>query len=131
MQAKVYYADTDAGGVVYYANYLRWMEMGRCELIERLGITVQELAARGVLFAVAHVEIDYLVSAVLGDVVAIETDVERVRRVRFMLQQRVVRVTDGQLLATAKLTMACVNPQGKLIALPDEVRGSLIACVPE
>ena len=58
--------------LLYYANYLRWMEMGRCELIEGMGMTVQQLASQGVLFAVAHVEIDYIVSAVLGDVVEIE-----------------------------------------------------------
>ncbi len=125
VRVKVYYADTDAGGVVYYANYLRWMEMGRCELIEGMGMTVQQLASQGVLFAVAHVEIDYIVSAVLGDVVEIETEVRRVRRVRFMLQQRAVRVADGKLLATASLTLASVDSTGKLIALPQPVRDAL------
>ena len=130
MQVTVYYCDTDAGGVVYYANYLRWMEMGRCELIERFGMSVADFAASGVLFAVARVEIDYRVSAVLGDVVNIETDVERVQRVRFLLNQRAIRAADGQLLASAKLTIACVSPQGKLIALPEPLRDALRQAIP-
>jgi len=126
VQVKVYYADTDAGGVVYYANYLRWFEMGRCEWIGQFGMSVEQFAADGVLFAVARVEIDYLMSARLGDGVKIETAVERVRRVRFVLNQRAVRATDGEILAAAQLTMACISPQGKLLALPDALRTALL-----
>lgn len=125
MKTKVYYADTDAGGVVYYANYLRWLEMARSELLEALGMSVVEYAKQGFVFAVARVEIDYRVPAVLGDAVEIETTVERVRRVRFTLDQRVVRSPDGQELVKAKVTVACVNPQGKLIALPEDLAEAL------
>jgi len=125
MKAKVYYADTDAGGVVYYANYLRWLEMARCDLVEGLGMSVAEYAERGFIFAVARVEIDYRVSAVLGDIVEIETVVERVRHVRFTLKQRVVRSADGEELVSAKVLLACVNPQGKVIALPEKLAAAL------
>jgi acyl-CoA thioester hydrolase len=125
MKIKVYYADTDAGGVVYYANYLRWLEMARCELLEDMGTSVVEYVARGFVFAVARVEIDYRVPAVLGDEVEIETLVERVRRVRFVLDQRAVRSADGEELVRAKVTVACVSPQGKLIALPDDLAEAL------
>ncbi len=125
MKTKVYYADTDAGGVVYYANYLRWLEMARCELIEALGMSVAEYVEQGFVFAVARVEIDYRVAAVLGDQVEIETLVERVRRVRFTLDQRVVRSSDDVELVRAKVTVACVSPQGKLIALPDDLAEAL------
>ena len=129
MKTKVYYADTDAGGVVYYANYLRWLEMARCDLVEGLGMSVAEYAEQGFIFAVARVEIDYRVSAVLGDIVEIETSVERVRHVRFTLRQRVVRSADGEELVSAKVLLACVNPQGKVIALPDELAAALRAMV--
>jgi len=125
MKAKVYYADTDAGGVVYYANYLRWLEMARCELLESLGMSVAEYAKRDIFFAVARVEIDYRLPAVLGDVVEIETIVERVRHVRFTLGQRVVRSADGEELVSAKVILACVNKTGKVIALPDELATAL------
>lgn len=125
MKTKVYYADTDAGGVVYYANYLRWLEMARCEWLETLGMSVADYAKQGFVFAVARVEIDYRVPAVLGDAVEIQTAVERVRRVRFSMDQRVVRSADGEELARAKVTVACVNPQGKLIALPESLAEAL------
>ncbi|MBC8871986.1 MAG: YbgC/FadM family acyl-CoA thioesterase [Planctomycetes bacterium] len=125
MKTKVYYADTDAGGVVYYANYLRWLEMARCDLVEGLGMSVAEYAEQGFIFAVARVEIDYRVSAVLGDIVEIETVVERVRHVRFTLRQRVVRSVDGEELVSARVLLACVNPQGKVIALPEELAAAL------
>ena len=76
MKTRVYYADTDAGGVVYYANYLRWLEMARFEYLERLGQSVTEYARQGYAFAVAHLEIDYLAPAVLGEEIEVETNVE-------------------------------------------------------
>lgn len=125
MKAKVYYADTDAGGVVYYANYLRWLEMARCELLEGLGMSVAEYAKQGIVFAVARVEIDYRLSAVLGDAIEIETVVERVRHVRFTLRQRVMRSADGQELVTARVMLACVNAEGKVTTLPEELAAAL------
>ena len=127
VKTRAYYADTDAGGVVYYANYLRWMEMARFELLEQLGLSLTEYARRGFVFAVAHLEIDYLTPTLLGDEVEIETQVENVRRVRFMMKQTVRRCADGQELAVATMTLACVSPQGKLTALPDELASALLA----
>lgn len=125
MKTKVYYADTDAGGVVYYANYLRWMEMARSELVEGLTISVADYARRGIIFAVIRVEIDYRAPAVLGDEVEIKTVVERVRRVRFGVKQQVVRCPEGTELALANITLACVDPQAKAIAIPEELAAKL------
>ena len=121
MKTRAYYADTDAGGVVYYANYLRWLEMARYEFLEQFGTPLTEYVRQGCIFAVARLEIDYLTPTVLGDEVEVETQVERVRRVRFMLKQNVKRCADGQDLAKARLTLACLSPQGKLTALPDDL----------
>lgn len=125
MQLAVYYADTDAGGVVYYANYLRWLEIGRTEYLAARGLSVAEYARCGLVFSVVRVEIDYLSPAVLGDVVQIETTVERVRRVRFTVAQRVWRPADGIDLARASVTVACLGPQGKPLPLPPELRAAL------
>jgi acyl-CoA thioester hydrolase len=125
VKTKVYYADTDAGGVVYYANYLRWMEMARCELLEDLGTSVAAYAEQGYVFAVARVEIDYRMPALLGDEVEIVTTVQQVRRVRFTVQQRVVRCADGEELATALVMVACVDPRGRVTALPDALAAAL------
>jgi acyl-CoA thioester hydrolase len=125
VKTKVCYADTDAGGVVYYANYLRWMEMARCDLLEELGTSVAEHARQGHVFAVSRVEIDYLEPALLGDQVEVETAVLQVRRVRFALRQRVVRSVDSARLAVAKVDLACVDGQGKIKALPKILAAAL------
>ena len=121
MKTKVYYGDTDAGGVVYYANYLRWMEMARSDWLDDLGISVVEYARRGILFVVARVEIDYRVPAVLVDEVEIETAIERVRHVRFTVGQRVVRCADGKELTRARITVACLDSKAKIRPLPEEL----------
>jgi acyl-CoA thioester hydrolase len=127
---KVYYADTDAGGVVYYANYLRWFEMDRSEFLEERDVSVAEYARQGYLFAVAHLEIDYLVSAVLGDKLEIRTEIERVRHVRFFVRQSVVRCSDGELLASARLSLACLTPEGKITAMPKSLAKTLKSAIP-
>jgi tol-pal system-associated acyl-CoA thioesterase len=125
MKTKVYYADTDAGGVVYYGNYLRWLEMGRSELVESFGMSVAGFADHEILFAVVRIEVDYRVPAVLGDEVEIKTIVERVRKVRFTLQQRVVRCADGEELVAAKVTVACIGPPRRVVALPTDLAAAL------
>ena len=125
MKVTVYYADTDAGGVVYYANYLRWLEMARVELINSFGSSVAAYAESGFTFAVAHVDIDYRASAVLGDEVEVESAVEEVRRVRFTLRHRLVRAADHTHLTDARVTCACVDASGKVCALPAELAQAL------
>ncbi len=125
MKTKVYYADTDAGGVVYYANYLRWLEMARSDWLEETGISVAQYVERGVLFAVVRVEIDYHVPAVLGNEIEVTVVAQQVRRVRFTLLQDVIRSSDGTKLAAAKITVACLTPEGKITSVPAELAQTL------
>jgi acyl-CoA thioester hydrolase len=118
MKTKVYYADTDAGGVVYYANYLRWFEMARADWLEHSGTSLADFAQQGILFAVVRAEIDYHAPAVLGDAVEVTVLPLHRRRVRFTLEQNVVRCRDGAKLVSAKITIACLTTQGKLIPVP-------------
>jgi len=83
VKTKVYYADTDAGGVVYYANYLRWLEMARCDWLESMGTSAVEFARQGDIFAVANLEIAYRQPAVLGDEIRVTVTPVKVRHVRF------------------------------------------------
>lgn len=118
MKTTVYYADTDAGGVVYYANYLRWLEMARSDWLASSGISITDYVAQGVIFAIRRVEIDYRIPAVLGDEVEVTVEPLEVRRVRFVLRQQVIRIGDGQILASANVTCACLTPEGKITAVP-------------
>jgi acyl-CoA thioester hydrolase len=130
VKTKVYYADTDAGGVVYYANYLRWLEMARADWLEETGMSLAEYVRHGVVFAVARVEIDYHISAVLGDEVEVITTPAHVRRVRFVLNQNIYRCADREKLTSAKVTIACLSPEGRIIALPEHLATQLTQRLP-
>ena len=88
---RVYYEDTDAGGVVYYANYLRFAERARTEALRACGIEQRALAGEGFLFVVRRVEIDYLAPSKLDDVLTVETSLQRTTKVRMSMQQRLSR----------------------------------------
>jgi len=113
---KVYYEDTDAGGVVYYANYLRFMERARTEYLAELGVSVAELHNAGQLLVVTHIDIDYRRPAHLGEVLDVTTELEEAKTVRVVLRQRVSR--QGTELVDARVTFACVDRDGKPQRLP-------------
>ncbi|MBU1085890.1 MAG: acyl-CoA thioesterase [Candidatus Omnitrophica bacterium] len=117
---KIYYHDTDAGGVVYYANYLKYLEEGRSEYCAQLGIHTGELAKKEVLFVVARVEIDYKSPARYQDSIRVETEVEAVSRSSVKFNQQ-IKIAD-RILIQAKVTWVCVNAQIKPIAIPLDVK---------
>jgi acyl-CoA thioester hydrolase len=113
---KVYYEDTDAAGVVYYANYLRFMERARTEYLQELGARISELHNQGVLLVVTHVDISYRRPGRLGDSLEVRTELEEVKTVRATLRQDIHR--GDTLLTEAHVTIACVDPEGKPQRLP-------------
>ena len=125
MEFRMYYEDTDAGGVVYHANYLRYFERGRFEYLRARGLSVADLAERGFIFPVVHLEIDYRSPAVLDDLVRVETEVLEVGKTSFTLGQQVVRAVDGKLLADGRVTLVCVTPRMKARRLPEELLQAL------
>ena len=121
---RVYWEDTDAGGIVYYANYLKFMERGRSEMVRAAGIDQTRLLADdGVLFAVKRCLIDYLRPAKLGDDLEVATMVKRIGAASLNLDQAVLR--HGDLLVTAEIRLACLNGDGQPVRLPLEVRQCL------
>ena len=109
IQVRVYYEDTDLGGVVYYANYLRFFERARSEWLRSLGVNQQRMAAvEGVGFVVARAEIDFKLGARLDDLLAVSVRPAEVRRAYLWLDQE-VRLEDGRLCAAARIQAACVR----------------------
>ncbi len=105
---RVYYEDTDAAGVVYYANYLRFMERARTEWLAHLGHPLAELeAAEGVVFVVTHVDAHFRRPARLGDLLAVGVQPVEHRGARLVARQDIVR--DGVALVEATVTLACVD----------------------
>lgn len=122
MDIRVYYEDTDSGGVVYYANYLRFCERGRTEHLRDRGISVAEYNAMGILFVVAHIDVSYRAPARLDDLLDVQTRIIDHSRTTFTYSQRIFRKETGQLLVDAKVKAACINANGRPRRLPDEVR---------
>ena len=116
----VYYEDTDMAGIVYYANYLRYIERARSEIVEELGIDQREMRDVGIVFAVTRVEADYLGSARLGDRVQVVTTHYAPGAVRWVFDQTVE--LDGKPIFRAKVTAACMTIEGKPTRLPAEIR---------
>ena len=116
---KIYYSDTDAGGVVYYANYLVFFEKARTEWLKEMGLDVKELADKGVLFAISECSVRYKAPARLGDVVDVYLKLVKVRPVRLFFLY-VVKKGDV-VLTEAETTMVCLNKEFKPVPIPDSL----------
>ena len=120
IKIRVYYEDTDAGGIVYYANYLKYLERARTELIYSLGLKHKKLIEEyGFQIVVAHCDIAFKKPAHFEDHLVIKTELKSLSAVKLEMAQKVYKVdcwtttTEEELLVDAKVTLACVNPQGK------------------
>lgn len=127
MEVRIYYEDTDAAGVVYHANYLKYFERARSEYLRERGVSVSELASQGFVFPVVRVEMDFRSPALHDDLLVIHTSPEQVKGSSFTLRQQAFRKADGGLLADALITLACVGPGLKARRIPPRVKSLLEA----
>ena len=118
---RVYYEDTDFGGIVYYANYLKFIERARSEWVRSLGLDQKTLKSeRGVVFVVRHLEADYISPAKFDDILEVVTDVHLSSAARLVLNQEVLRGND--VLFRARVTLIAMRDTGKPTRLPAEIR---------
>ena len=121
---RVYYEDTDLAGIVYYANYLKFIERARSEWVRGLGIDQALLRAEhGLVFAVRRVEADYLRPAVFDDVLSVQTVLADLSGARLVLDQAVLR--GAQTLFTARVTLVCLTAAGTATRFPTALRTAL------
>lgn len=113
---RVYYEDTDLAGIVYYANYLKFIERGRSEWLRAIGVDQTAMKAEGVVFAVRHLEADYLSPARFEDQLEVQSEVHAITPARVVMDQRVLR--GGTVLFTARVTLVCIGPTGRPARLP-------------
>ena len=121
---RVYYEDTDLAGIVYYANYLRFIERARSEWVRGLGVDQVAMKAGGVVFAVKRVEAEYHQPARYDDALEVETKVEAVTPARLTLWQGVRR--GEALLFEARVVLVAIGPNGAPVRLPAEFRSQLV-----
>jgi acyl-CoA thioester hydrolase len=121
---RVYYEDTDLAGIVYYANYLKFIERARTEWVASLGVDQMALReTQGVVFAVRRVEADYLRPAKFGDDLQVETTLQSLGGARLVLEQVVLR--GGERLFVALVTLVCLTAEGQAARMPAELRARL------
>lgn len=121
---RVYYEDTDLAGIVYYANYLKFIERGRSEWIRSLGVDQVALKRdHGIVFAVRRVEADYLKPAKFDDELTVTTRLVAETGARIVVEQEVRRAEERLFAAT--VTLVCLNEAGAAQRLPAEVRRKL------
>lgn len=118
---RIYYEDTDAGGIVYHASFLRFAERGRSEFLRERNISVGDtLPDHGFHFVVRHIEIDYRAPAKLDDLLNVETSVIDLGNASFTMHQEIKR--DAQTIVDLKVVLVCVNAAGKAVRVPDMLR---------
>ncbi|MDX2072939.1 MAG: tol-pal system-associated acyl-CoA thioesterase [Alphaproteobacteria bacterium] len=122
---RVYYEDTDAGGRVYYSNYLNYAERARTEILRTLGIEQMELLRdHGTGFVVRKCAIEYFKPAMLDDLLTIETTVDDITKATVAMQQRIKK--DGETLVTVDVKLAVIKAQdGRVARMPEHVFAAL------
>ena len=121
---RVYYEDTDLAGIVYYANYLKFIERARSEWVRGMGIDQAKLRTeQGLVFAVRRVEADYLRPALFDDVLTVQTALADDSGARLVLDQAVLR--GEQTLFKARVTLACLTAAGTPTRFPTALRAAL------
>lgn len=121
LKIRIYYEDTDCGGVVYYANYLKYCERARTEFLESQGISMKQLIEEGIFFVVAEASLRYLSPGRYGDILAIETVVERAGPASITFHHDIKRDATGEKLVEATVRLGCVNPQMKPLRLRQDI----------
>ncbi|GLQ25830.1 YbgC/FadM family acyl-CoA thioesterase [Sulfitobacter pacificus] len=120
---RIFYEDTDMAGIVYYANYLKYIERARSDIVEQLGVDQRAMREEDIVFVITRVEADYLGSARFGDRLEVRTTHHAKGAVRWMFDQDVLR--GEEVIFRAKVTAVCMTTAGKPTRLPAKLRSVL------
>ena len=121
---KVYYEDTDAGGVVYYANYLKFMERARSDALETLGLTNKKIINEyGAYIIVKSCNINYIKPATLEDDLEIKSNIREITKTSFFMSQKVFKVNDQ--ITEAEIHLVTIDKKGKPVKIPETLKEEL------
>lgn len=115
---RVIYGDTDNMGMAYYANYLRWMEIGRTELFRAWGLPYKQIEEKGIMLPVSEVTLKFVSSARYDMVILIETTLDHQVKGGFKFDYRIFEEASGKLLAHGHTKLACLNADGRVVRPP-------------
>jgi acyl-CoA thioester hydrolase len=120
-QYRVYYEDTDAGGIMYHARYIAWCERGRAEYLREVGLSSSGIVAEdGVLFVVRHLDAHYHKPAKLDDLLRVETGIKELKNSSFIMNQSIF--CQDSMLFSMTVTIVCVDGKGRAVRIPDRLR---------
>lgn len=123
-QYRVYYEDTDAGGIMYHAQYISWCERGRSEYLRDIGLQSSTIHQdTGVIFVVRHLEADYFKPARLDDLLRVESHLKELKNTSFILNQSIF--CQDSMLFSMTVTIVCIDAQGRPVRIPEPVRERL------
>lgn len=126
MKKRIYYHDSDAGGVVYYANYLKYMEEARIDFFKDHGLSDREVNGQAVFFPVRQCNITYHKPAIYGDTISCNAEIIKISPARIIFSQKVTNSKTSELLVEAEITLACVGAEDfKPIRLPATIKNVL------
>lgn len=125
MEIRIYYEDTDCGGVIYYANYLKYFERARTEYLEMRGYSVAELMKQSIIFVVVHAEVDYCSPGRYGETLVIETDVGDVTRAALTFSHVVREKVSGRVVVKGSARLAATDGNGKVTRLDRDMVAAL------
>ncbi|MBA5867799.1 MAG: YbgC/FadM family acyl-CoA thioesterase [Nitrospira sp. CR1.3] len=131
MDIRIYYEDTDCGGVVYYANYLKYFERARTHYLEERGLSVRKLLEEGTVFVVVHAEVDYRSPARYGDELVLDTSISDLNTASLRFVHVVKEKSSGRVIVEGSARLAATDGNGKvrrldkaiIAALQSEARG--------
>ncbi|MDI9570023.1 MAG: thioesterase family protein [Pseudomonadota bacterium] len=121
VKIRVIYADTDAMGIVYHTNYIKWFEVGRTELFRDLGIVYAEWAAAGISLPITRAYCHYLFPARYDDLLWMETEIVYLKRASIKFRNIIRTEDEKRILAKGYTVHACLNREGKIIRIPEKM----------
>ncbi len=126
IEQKVYYSDTDSFGIVWHGSYLRWLEMGRVELCESIGLNMLDLESQDIVLPVTKMNIRYKASGKLNDIVLIETEIKKLTPITIIFEQTIRNKESGKLFLQAEFEVVAVHNDGSLHRrIPDIIRNAV------
>ncbi len=121
MEVRIYYEDTDCGGVVYYANYLKYFERARTDYLEQRGLSVPGFLKEGTQFMVVRAEVNYKTPARLGDILTVETTIDTSKNASVTFSHVIKEKTSGRVIVEGSATLVTTTLDGKLKRLDESL----------
>ena len=125
MEKRIYYHDTDAGGIVYYGQYLCYLEEARTEFLEKRGLTVENFIERGYFYVVRQCNVTYRSPARYGDTILCDAKLKKMGASQLVFDQTVHDKKDGRLIIEAEVSLVCLNKEFRPTPIPEDLREKL------